>query len=182
MSKSWHSHQNSMSGNIMWERIQKSNHDVIIWNGAQRHTLPHTCWGASLPLHLFRDLFRLQTKFCVRDIPSFLTGLLRVSLVCIADRWPRGREMKNADPKGFCVLEVFRSRVQNINTMLFTLGAVNYHVVTGWFGLFGVVRRTARTPKRKSSNILQILLTDTSMKTRGLKGIFKRTSNFLLQN
>lgn len=97
----------------------------------------------------------------LHDIASFLTGLLRVSLVCIADPWPRGREMKNSDPKGSCVLEVPRSRVQNISTIFFTLGAVNYRVcVTGWFGLFGVARRTARTPKRKSSNILQILLSD----------------------
>lgn len=36
--------------------------------------------------------------------------------------------MKNADPNGFCVLEVPRSRVQNISTIFFTLGAVNYRV------------------------------------------------------
>lgn len=39
--------------------------------------------------------------------------------------------MKNAEPEGFCVLEVFRSRVQNISTMFFTLGAVNY-IVCDW--------------------------------------------------
>lgn len=95
----------------------------------------HLEWGttANAPADLLRSFtssssvsrFVPTTDLILRralhDIASFLTGLLRVSLVCIADLWPRGREMKNADPNGFCVLEVPRSRIQNINTVLYFL-------------------------------------------------------------